>query len=100
VSPWNPETNNVRRQELKKAFPLFHMIRERPSPYVIGRPPKTNGRTHPDRDEWLELPWPATRMTDEHRRMLIIMSNETNKPMTQILVESIELMYEMFRNGG
>jgi len=74
------------------------MVREKSPPYVTGQPPKTNATTHPDRDEWLELPWPATRMTDGHRRMLIIMSNQTKKPMTQILVESIELMYEMFRN--
>jgi len=30
--------------------------------------------------------------------MLCVMSNQTRKPMTQILVESIELMYEVFTN--
>jgi len=37
-------------------------------------------------------------MTDEHRPMPIIMSNQTKKPMTQILIESIVLMYETFGN--
>ncbi len=68
---------------------------------IIGEgPPEKQRRKTPCRDEWLELPWPATRLTDDHRRMLVIMSNQTKKPMTQILVESIEQMYEVFQNGG
>jgi len=69
--------------------------------YSVGEsPPEKPRRKTPGRSEWMELPWPATRMTDEHRRMLTIMSNQTKKPMTQVLVESIERMYEVFQNGG
>ncbi len=69
--------------------------------YVVGEPPPEQyRRTHPDRDEWLGLPWPATRITEDHRRMLVIMSNQTKKPMTQIVVEAVEQMYEVFQNGG
>jgi hypothetical protein len=58
--------------------------------YSVGEsPPERYRPRHPDRDEWLELPWPATRITDNHRRMLVIMSNQTKKPMTQILVEAV-----------
>jgi hypothetical protein len=67
--------------------------------YSVGESPATYATRHPDRDEWLELPWPATRLTDEHRRMLTIMSNQTKQPMTQILVEAIEMMYEVFQDS-
>jgi len=69
--------------------------------YTVGEsPPAPYRRKTPGRDEWLELPWPATRLTDDHRRMLTVMSNQTKRPMTQILVEAIEQMYEVFQNGG
>lgn len=68
--------------------------------YHIGDPPprKNPRKLYPEREEWYGYRWPATRLTDEHRRMLCIMSNETKKPMTQLLAESVELMYELFRN--
>ena len=65
--------------------------------YIVGEAPKTNGRPHPDRDEWLDYPWPGSRLTEEHRQKLCIMSNATKKPMTQLVAESVELMYELFR---
>jgi hypothetical protein len=94
------ETSSARKHATRRGFPRFQVIREQPPAYTIGAAPKTNARMPAGRDEWLELPWPATRLTEEHRQMLCVMSNQTRKPMTQILVESIELMYEVFRNEG
>jgi hypothetical protein len=67
--------------------------------YLVGESPAKYRTRHPDRDEWLELAWPATRLTDDHRRMLTIMANETKQPMTQILVEAVERMYDVFQDS-
>ena len=54
---------------------------------------------HPDRDMWYGYVWPATRLTDEHRRHLNLMSNARKVPVTQLIAEAVEQMYETFEAG-
>jgi len=68
--------------------------------YFIGESHNRNGRRHPDHDEWYGYRWPATRLTDHHRQMLCVMSNELRKPMTQLLADAVELLYEKHRSEG
>ena len=70
--------------------------------YHLGETPANNGgaRSRPDRDQWMDYAWPATRLTSDDMERLCILRAETKKPITQILHEAVELMYELFRNEG
>ena len=68
--------------------------------YAVGEAPapKTNGKKpHPDRDEWVGYRWPATRITEVQRQRLCIMSNDTKQPMTQLLSDAVDLLYETYQ---
>jgi hypothetical protein len=66
--------------------------------YSVGESPQTPKRTHPDRDRWLCYPWPGTRLTEEHRYKLCLLSNELKIPITQVLADAVEMYYELMRN--
>ena len=68
--------------------------------YDIGETPAHRGgsKPHPDRDEWMDYQWPSSRLTAEDMRMLHLLRMETKKPITQLIHEAVELMYELFRN--
>ena len=70
--------------------------------YHIGEAPAHRGgsKPHPDRGEWMEYPWPATRLTSDDMERLCILRAETKKPITQLIHEAVELMYETLREGG
>ncbi len=48
----------------------------------------------------MDYQWPSSRLTAEDMHMLHLLRLETKKPITQLLHESVELMYELFRNEG
>ena len=66
--------------------------------FHIGEAPQANqgGRKHPDRDKWYGYQWPATKLTDEHRRHLNLMSNSMGRRVTQLIAEAVKQMYENF----
>jgi hypothetical protein len=72
------------------------------SQYHIGETPSQygGGKPHPESEWWLKYPWPATRLTSEDMEMLCVIRRETGKPITQLLHEAVEVMYELFRNEG
>lgn len=41
--------------------------------------------------------WPASAITEGHRRKLVIMSNRMNRPVNAILTDSIDHMYSVFK---
>ena len=64
--------------------------------YHIGETPaRGGGKPHPDRDQWMDYQWPSTRLTSEDMRRLHLLRMETKKPITQLIHEAVELMYEM-----
>ncbi len=46
----------------------------------------------------MDYQWPSSRLTAEDMRMLHLLRMETKKPITQLIHEAVELMYELFRN--
>jgi len=65
--------------------------------YRIGSSPR-----RPKRDpiETNGYRWPATRITAEDMRRLHLLSLETKKPITQLIHEAVELMYELFQEAS
>jgi hypothetical protein len=66
--------------------------------YHVGVLPPVQKR--PKNEEWLRMAWPATRLTEDHRIMLVRIANQMDKPMTQVLAESVETHYRALKANG
>ena len=42
--------------------------------------------------------WPASRLTADDMHKLHLLRMDTKKPITQLIHEAVELLYELFRN--
>lgn len=88
----NGETTRVRLQpdSLRPPQPRYNHAVDLP----IGESRPRQKREHPDKPDWIGYAWPASRLTEAHRRMLCSMSNRMGVPITQVLADAIRKMHE------
>lgn len=48
-------------------------------------------------EERVGYQWPASAITEGHRRKLVIMSNNLNRPVNAILTDAIDHLYSVFK---